>query len=115
MERQLEFYELEFAGEKIPVSQRRRLFRRASSWRDAMTVKCPALREEQEEAIRYAVCAAAEAIYDFEKGQVSKEANGDLSVSYMAKVSATERQSVAQAVFPFLCGTGLLYCGVVPW
>ena len=115
MERQLEFYELEFAGEKIPVAQRRRLLRRASAWLDVLTVKCPALRIEQDEAIRYAICAAADALYDLEQKQVLKEANGDLSVSYGAKLSVTERQSVAQAAFPFLCGTGLLCCGVVPW
>lgn len=115
MERQLEFYEMDYGGTKIPANQKVRLLRRASAWLDLLTVKCPALRLEQEEAIRFAICAAADALYDLEKGAVLKEQNGDLSVSYGAKLSATERQLVVQAAFPYLCGSGLLYCGVRPW
>ena len=116
MERQLAFYELEYGGTKIPVSQRKRLLYRASCWLDLMTVKCSALRLEQDEALRFAICAAADALYGLEEGgQVLQEKNGELSVSYAAKVSATERQQVAMAVFPYLCSTGLLYCGVRPW
>ena len=48
MERQLAFYELDYGGSKIPVEERKRVFRRASSWVDLLTVKCPALRIEQE-------------------------------------------------------------------
>ncbi len=115
MERQLEYYALEFEGDKIPVSQRKRLLRRASAWLDVMTAKCPALRLEHDEALRCAICAAAEALYDLEQKQVLKESNGDLSVTYATKLSVTERQVVALAAFPYLCGTGLLYCGVRPW
>lgn len=115
MERQLAFYTLDYGGSQIPESQRKRLFRRASSWVDLLTVKCPALRIEQEEAIRFAICAAADALWKLEQGgQVLSEKNGELSVSYAVK-AATERQQVAQAVFPYLCGTGLLYCGVKKW
>ena len=115
MERQLAFYTLDYGGSQIPESQRKRLFRRASSWVDLLTVKCPALRIEQEEALRFAICAAADVLWNLEQGgQVQKEQNGDLSVTYAAK-AVSERQKVAEAVFPYLCGTGLLYCGVKRW
>ena len=115
MERQLAFYELDYGGSKIPVEERKRVFRRASSWVDLLTVKCPALRIEQEEALRFAICAAADALWNLEQGgQVQKEQNGDLSVTYAVK-AVSERQKVAEAVFPYLCGTGLLYCGVKRW
>lgn len=116
MERQLAFYTLDFGGSKIPESERKRLLRRASSWLDLLCVKCPALRIEQEEAIRFAICAAADALWALEQGgQVLSEKNGDLSVTYAAPAAATERQQVALAAFPYLCGTGLLYCGVKKW
>ncbi len=115
MERQLAFYELDYGGSKIPVEERKRVFRRASSWVDLLTVKCPALRIEQEEALRFAICAAADVLWNLEQGgQVQKEQNGDLSVTYAVK-AVSERQKVAEAVFPYLCGTGLLYCGVKRW
>ena len=115
MERQLAFYELDYGGSKIPVEERKRVFRRASSWVDLLTVKCPALRIEQEEALRFAICAAADALWNLEQGgQVQKEQNGDLSVTYAVK-AVSERQKVAEAGFPYLCGTGLLYCGVKRW
>ena len=115
MERQLAFYTLDYGGSQIPESQRKRLFRRASSWVDLLTVKCPALRIEQEEALRFAICAAADVLWNLEQGgQVQKEQNGDLSVTYAVK-AVSERQKVAEAVFPYLCGTGLLYCGVKRW
>lgn len=115
MERQLAFYELDYGGSKIPVEERKRVFRRASSWVDLLTVKCPALRVEQEEALRFAICAAADVLWNLEQGgQVQKEQNGDLSVTYAVK-AVSERQKVAEAVFPYLCGTGLLYCGVKKW
>ena len=115
MERQLAFYELDYGGSQIPVEERKRVFRRASSWVDLLTVKCPALRIEQEEALRFAICAAADVLWNLEQGgQVQKEQNGDLSVTYAVK-AVSERQKVAEAVFPYLCGTGLLYCGVKRW
>lgn len=115
MERQLAFYELDYGGSKIPVEERKRVFRRASSWVDLLTVKCPALRIEQEEALRFAICAAADVLWNLERGgQVQKEQNGELSVTYAVK-AVSERQKVAEAVFPYLCGTGLLYCGVKRW
>ena len=116
MERQLEFYQLEYGGAKVPPAQRKRLLHRAACWMDLLCSRCPALRAEHDEAIRFAICAAADAIYELEQGgPVVKESNGDLSVSYQAKVYATERQRVALAAFPYLCGTGLLYGGVRPW
>ena len=115
MERQLAFYAEDYGGSKIPLSQRKRLLYRATCWLNLLTNPCPALRAEQEEALLFAICAAAEAIYDLEQGGVLRQTNGDLTVTYQARMSATERQQVALAAFPFLCGTGLLYCGVRPW
>ena len=112
MERQLAFYELDYGGSFVPEKERVRILRRASHWLDLMTVKCPALRVEQEEAIRFAICAAADAVWKQEQGgAVLSEKNGDLSVNYAAK-AATEAELVLAAAFPYLCGTGLLYCGV---
>ena len=114
MERQLAFYELDYGGSAIQKEERRRVLRRASSWLDLLCVNCPALRMEQEEAIRYAICAAADALWKLEqRGEVQKEQNGELSVTYAAAQS--ERKSVSEAAFPYLCGTGLLYCGVRKW
>lgn len=116
MEEQLNFYEQIYGGCTIPPLQRKRLFRRASAWLDSMTVRCPALRLEQEEAIRFAICAAAEALWQLEQGgPVLSEQNGQLKVSYQSRPALSERQQVALAAFPYLCGTGLLYCGVSPW
>lgn len=115
MEKQLEFYELSYGGSKLPPCERERLLRRAGGWLDLLTVKCPALRQEQEEAFRFAVCAAAEAIWELSRKTVIQEKNGELSVSYAAADATTERQAVTLAAFPYLCGTGLLYCGVKRW
>ena len=116
MEEQLGFYELDYGGEQIPPGQRSRLLRRASAWLDSMTVNCPALRLEQEEAIRFAICAAADALWRLEQGgEPASQQNGDLRVSYQSRPALPERQAVALAAFPYLCGTGLLYCGVRPW
>lgn len=115
MQKLMEYYTLEYEGEQIPPAQRQRFLRRAYGWLQVLTVQCPLLRAEHENALRYAVCAAAEAIYNLEQKQVLKESNGDLSVTYASKLSATERQAVTLAVLPYLCGTGLLYCGVRAW
>ena len=115
MERQLVFYELDYGGTSIPKQERVRVLRRASRWLDLLTVRCPALRIEQEEALRFGICAAADAIWKLEQGgAVLSEKNGDLAVTYAAK-SATEQEAVLTAAFPYLCGTGLLYCGVRKW
>ncbi len=115
MERQLEFYDIDYGGSKIPKEQKLRLLRRAWAWLDLLMKDCPALRFKEEKAIRHAICAAADAIFELEQRVILKEQNGDLSLTYAARLSVTERQLVAQAIFPYLCGSGLLYRGVREW
>ena len=59
MERQLAFYAEDYGGSKIPLSQRKQLLYRATCWLNLLTNPCPALRAEQEEALLFAICAAA--------------------------------------------------------
>jgi len=112
MEELLEFYEICYGGGKIPKKERLRLLRRAMQWLELLTRRDAALRLEYKENMWHAVCAAADAIYELEKSVVLKEQNGDLSITYAARLSTTERQLVWQALFPYLAWTGLLYRGV---
>ncbi len=114
MEEMLIFYALDFQG-KMPEEARKGYLLRGARALDAMCCPCPALRLEQEEALRYAICAAAEALYDLDHPPVLKEENGELKVTYNAALSADRRQVMAAAAYPYLLGTGLLYRGVRRW
>ena len=106
------FYQSEFQSNKIPESNQRRLLKRAYACLDSMTLSCKELREEFSEQFNFAVCAAADAIYQLElAGNILKQENADFKLTFQAQ-NSSERQKVAAAAFPYLSGTGLLYCGV---
>lgn len=110
----LEWYQMGYRGQKLPPEQRFRLLYQAQALVEGLVDPCPWRRLEQEEALRWAICAAAEALYDWEQGLAQREQNGDLSVSYQSRGDSA-RQLVAGAIYPYLCGTGLLYRGRHSW
>ncbi len=114
MEEILSFYIEEFEGE-MPEDKRAAYLKRAAAILDAMTNPCPALRVQHDEALRFAICAVADELYNVNRPAVLKEENGDLKLTYAKPLSAIERQAAAKVAYPYLCGTGLLYCGVRKW
>lgn len=112
LEGTMEFYEMQYGGSKIPKSERARILRRAGYWLGLLTGLDRKLLDDPAEPVFHALCAAADAIYELEKRVILKEQNGDLSVTYGAKLSTTERQLVWQAIYPYLAWRGVLYRGV---
>ena len=107
------FYQSEFQSNKIPEINQRRLLNRAYAWLNSMAVSSAELRQTFSYQFNSAVCAAADAIYELELGgHVIKQENADLKLTFQSQEFASERQKVAAAAFPYLSGTGLLYCGV---
>ncbi len=109
----LQFYEQEYGGSKVPMAQRARLLYKASGAVDALTCRDTALRAEHTEALSFACCAAADALWEREAhGDVLRETNGDVTIAYRTGGAPSLYHILHGAVFPYLNGTGLLYRGV---
>lgn len=113
MDTLITFYQSEFQSNKIPEFNQRRLLNRAYAWLNSMVNVSQELREKFSYQFNSAVCAAADEIYQLELGgYIVKQENADIKLTFQSRELASERQRVAMAIFPYLSGTGLLYCGV---
>lgn len=109
----LQFYEQEYGGSKVPTKERARILRQACGTVDALTCRDELLRAEHEQALSFACCAAADALWEIEvRGDVLRETNGDVTIAYRTGGAPSLYRTVQGAVLPYLNGTGLLYRGV---
>ena len=113
MEELLKFYQEDYGGDLLPLCHRRLYLQKAAGMVDSMTHRMQELRKEHEEALKFASCSAADALWEYDrKDGVTRETNGDLTVTYASGDPLSLEQRLRQAVWPYLNGTGLLYRGV---
>lgn len=110
-----EFYQGSFGGNTISEADFDRFSKRASEYIDLVTRGRAKAYSDDEELMKKACCAVAEAIkINEEGGGVVAESVGKLTRNYAAGVTNTpnEEERLSIAVCRYLLPTGLLYLGV---
>ncbi|WP_304509667.1 hypothetical protein [Anaerotignum sp.] len=110
-----EFYQDSYGGNAIPLADFQRFSKRASEYIDMATFGRAASYNDEENLVKKACCAVAEAIkINEEGGGVVAESVGKISINYAASVTntPTEAERLSTAICRYLIHTGLLYLGV---
>lgn len=110
-----EFYKEVFGGDAIPQDSFSRLAKRASEYINMATFGRAKAFSDDEDLLKKACCAVAEAIkINEEGGGVVAESVGRITKNYAAGVTNTpnEEERLSIAVSRYLSSTGLLYLGV---
>jgi hypothetical protein len=110
-----EFYQESYGGDAIPLVDFQRFARRASEYIDMVTLGRAASYDDEENLVKKACCAVAEAIKTNEEGGgIVAESVGKISRNYAASVTntPTEEERLSTAICRYLMHTGLLYLGV---
>ncbi|MDD3394816.1 MAG: hypothetical protein EOM28_00925 [Clostridia bacterium] len=110
-----EFYKDSYGGDAIPLADFDRFSKRATEYIDMVTLGRAAAYSEEQDLLKKACCAVAEALkINEEGGGVVAESIGKMTRNYAAGVTNTpnEEERLSIAVCRFLLHTGLLYLGV---
>lgn len=110
-----DFYQESFGGNAIPQADFDRFAKRASEYLDLVTHGRAAFYWDDEDLVKKACCAVAEAIkINEEGGGVVAESVGKITRNYAAGITNTpnEEERLSIAVCRYLLPTGLLYLGV---
>lgn len=110
-----EFYQDSFGGNAILQADFDRFSKRASEYLDFVTYGRATAYPDDEDLVKKACCAVAEAIkINEEGGGVVAESVGKITRNYAAGVTntPTEEERLSIAVCRYLLQTGLLYLGV---
>lgn len=104
------YYTDEYLGNVVPETDFPRMAKRASEYLDYIT---DGNITETADKVSLACCAVAEALYQGEQdgGVIASESKGEWSVSYASTESIAFK--AYKAAYMYLCGTGLLYKGVI--
>ncbi|MCB6572084.1 hypothetical protein LI142_21530 [Eubacterium limosum] len=109
------YYQNSYFGESITEERTfNGLALKASAFLDAITYNRIDRAQPIDDAIKNAMCAVAEVwqVYADGRGGIASESVGKVSVTYANAGGKTLEQESANAAYPFLIGTGLLYQGV---
>lgn len=110
-----EFYQDSYGGDAIPLADFQRFSKRASEYIDMATFGRAVTYNDEENFLKKACCAVAEAIKTNEEGGgIVAESVGKISRNYAAGVTntPTEEERLSTAICRYLTNTGLLYLGV---
>ncbi|WP_352400927.1 hypothetical protein [Anaerotignum sp.] len=110
-----EFYRDSYGGDSISLAEFSRFARRASEYIDMVTFGRAVQYPDDNDALKRACCAVAEAYkINEEGGGIVAESVGKITRNYAASVTntPTQEERLGTAVSIHLLATGLLYLGV---